>query len=83
MLVLSPPTENAAEALEQFAAEEKITGPRADLEDAIGSVQAQMGNWDEARQAFENAIAVDSSYRKARIHLGSSRPAAERSGGVA
>ena len=59
-----------AEALEQFAAEEKITGPRADLEDAMGSVEAQMGNWAEARQAFEKAIAADSSYRKARIHLG-------------
>ena len=59
-----------AEALEQFAAEEKITGPRADLEDAIGSVEAQMGNWAEARKAFEKAIAADSSYTKARIHLG-------------
>jgi len=59
-----------AEALEQFAAEEKITGPRADVEDSIGAVLAQMGRWDEARHAFEQALAIDSSYARAKVHLG-------------
>src|SRR5215469_10463907 len=59
-----------AEALEQFAAEEKMTGERADLADAIGTVQAQMGNWAEARQSFERALAADASYTRARVHLG-------------
>jgi protein O-GlcNAc transferase len=58
------------EALEQFAAEEKLTGPTAPLEDAIGSVNAQMGRWDEAHTAFERALAADENYAQARIHLG-------------
>ena len=29
----------------QFVAEEAITGPRADLEDAIGTLEAQQGDW--------------------------------------
>ena len=63
-------TGRQSEALEQFAAEEKITGPRADLDDAIGSVEAQMGQWDKARQSFEQAISADPSYVRARVHLG-------------
>ena len=59
-----------AEALEQFAAEEKIAGPRADLRDAIGTVQAQMGRWDQARQSFEKSLALDGSFVRARVHLG-------------
>jgi tetratricopeptide (TPR) repeat protein len=58
------------EALDQLAAEEKITGPAAALEDAIGSVNAQLGRWDDARSAFERAIADDSTFVPARIHLG-------------
>lgn len=57
-------------ALEQFATEEKITGPTASLEDAIGTVDAQMGKWDDAKQAFDKAIAADPSFIRARVHLG-------------
>jgi tetratricopeptide (TPR) repeat protein len=58
------------DALAHLAAEEKITGPTAALEDAIGSVNAQLGRWDDARGAFERAIAADSNFAPARIHLG-------------
>ena len=54
----------------QFVAEEALTGPRADLEDAIGTLDAQQANWQEAQQRFEHAISLDSSYVRARIHLG-------------
>jgi protein O-GlcNAc transferase len=59
---------NAARA--QFEAEEKVTGERADLEDAIGSLDAQLSQWDTARKRFERAIELDSSFTGARIHLG-------------
>ena len=36
----------------QFVAEEAITGPRADLEDAIGTLYAQQKEWQEAEQRF-------------------------------
>lgn len=58
------------EALQQFAAEEQITGPRAEIEDAIGTVHAQMQHWDEARAAFERALSQDPDFVPARIHLG-------------
>ncbi len=54
----------------QFVAEEAITGPRADLEDAIGTLEAQQQNWHDAQQRFDHAISLDASYVKARIHLG-------------
>jgi tetratricopeptide (TPR) repeat protein len=57
------------EALKQFAAKEQITGPRAEIDDAIGTVHAQMQQWDEARAAFERALAEDANYSRARIHL--------------
>src|SRR5579863_8720373 len=57
-------------ALEQFAVEEKLTGPRADVEDAIGLVNAQVGKWDDAKLAFQKAIAADASDVGARVHLG-------------
>ncbi len=59
-----------AEALKEFAKEEKITGPRADLEDAIGTVNAQMGRWNEAQSAFQRALAIDPDSVRARVHLG-------------
>jgi protein O-GlcNAc transferase len=59
------------EALQQFAAEERITGPRAEIDDAIGTVHAQMQQWDEARAAFERALTDNSNYTQARIHLAS------------
>ena len=43
----------------QFVAEEAITGPRSDLEDGIGTLEAQQGNWPEAQQRFEHAISLD------------------------
>ncbi|HEY3705811.1 MAG TPA: tetratricopeptide repeat protein [Terracidiphilus sp.] len=58
------------DALKQFAAEEQITGPRAEIEDAIGTVHAQMGQWDEARAAFERALRENSAFVQARVHLG-------------
>jgi protein O-GlcNAc transferase len=57
------------EAELQFIAEEAITGPRADIEDAIGTLEAQQSKWDEARKRFEHALTLDGSYVRARIHL--------------
>lgn len=57
------------EAKLQFVAEEALTGPRSDLEDAIGSLEAQEGQWDDARQRFEKALSLDKSNVRARIHL--------------
>jgi protein O-GlcNAc transferase len=59
------------EALKQFAAEQRITGPRAEIDDAVGTVHAQMEQWDEARAAFERALTENSNYTQARIHLAS------------
>jgi protein O-GlcNAc transferase len=58
------------EALEQLEAEKKIVGSRADVEDSIGTVYAQMGKWDDARQAFTASVAADGSFVPARVHLG-------------
>lgn len=57
-------------AVTELMAEEKITGERANLEDAIGSLYAQQKDWDEARSRFERALALDGSMEVARIHLG-------------
>ena len=54
----------------QFIAEESLTGPRADLEDAIGTLDASQSRWQEAQERFEHAIALDGSFVRARIHLG-------------
>jgi predicted Zn-dependent protease len=43
-----------AEAIEMFQAAVERGGARPDLFDSIGSLQAQLGNWDAARQAFEH-----------------------------
>lgn len=59
-----------ADALDQFVAEEKVTGPRADIADAVGTLDAQLGKWDDAQHAFERAVAIDPAYQGARIHLG-------------
>jgi len=53
-----------------FQAANKQGGARADTLDAIGSLYAQLRNWDEARPQFELALTTDSSYVLARIHLG-------------
>src|SRR5215831_3932826 len=58
------------EAVIQFVAEEALTGPRADIEDAIGTLYAQQARWQEAQQHFERALSIDQSYARARIHLG-------------
>lgn len=57
------------EAALQFIAEESLTGPRADIEDAIGTMYAQQRKWGEARDRFEHALKLDGSYARARIHL--------------
>jgi protein O-GlcNAc transferase len=54
----------------QLIAEESLSGPRADLEDAIGTLEAQQEKWHEAQERFEHAIALDGSFVRARIHLG-------------
>ena len=64
------PAGELPEALAQFAAEERLTGPRTDIDDAIGTVEAQLGRWDDAQHAFERAIAADGANRSARVHLG-------------
>ena len=53
----------------QFVAEETLTGPRADIEDAIGTLAAQQSKWEEARKKFEHALELDGSYVRARVHL--------------
>ncbi len=58
---------DAAEA--QFLAEEKLTGPRAEISDAIGTLYAQQSRWDEAQKRFEHALEVDPTYMQARVHL--------------
>ncbi len=58
------------QALDQFAAEEALTGPRADLDDAIGTVYAQQGKWPEAESRFQHALSLDGTYTHAQIHLG-------------
>lgn len=63
-------TGRPSEAAAQFEAEEELTGPRADLEDAIGSLDAQQNQWEEARGHFERALALDGSLERARVHLG-------------
>ncbi len=54
----------------QFIAEEAITGPTSALEDAIGVLDAQAQNWQDAQQRFEHAISLDSANVRPRIHLG-------------
>src|ERR1700739_431127 len=54
----------------QFVAEESITGPRADLEDAIGTLEAQQKNWQEAQLHFQHAISLDRTYVRAQCALG-------------
>jgi protein O-GlcNAc transferase len=58
------------EAIAQLIAEEKITGERADLEDAIGALYGQRKQWADAQKRFEHALALDGTLVSARIHLG-------------
>lgn len=57
------------EALAQFAEERKLTGPSAEVDDAIGTVYAQMQRWDDAKAAFQQAVDENGLYTPARIHL--------------
>ena len=61
---------NVDAAIAQLAAEERIAGERADLEDAIGSLYAQQKQWDAARKRFEHAVELDGTLAIARVHLG-------------
>jgi protein O-GlcNAc transferase len=58
------------EAIAMFKAAQERGGDRADLDDAIGSLYAQMSSWEQARAAFDRAIATDMSFVPARVHLG-------------
>ena len=58
------------DATKQLLTEESLTGPRADVEDAIGSLYARQQEWDKARERFEHALTLDSTYTRARVHLG-------------
>jgi len=58
------------QALDVFAAEEALAGARAPLEDAIGSLDAVQGKWQDARERFERAISLDGTFIRARVHLG-------------
>lgn len=57
-------------ALAEFNAEEAAGAKTADVEDAIGSVYAQQGKWDEAKQHSQQALALNGMYVKAWVHLG-------------
>ena len=57
-------------AITELTAEEALAGRRANVDDEIGSLYAQLGNWDAARSQFEHAISLDASMVQARIHLG-------------
>ena len=58
------------EAIRQFTAEESLFGRRPDLDDAIGSIYAQQGQWNEARTRFNDALRTDPNFVPARVHLG-------------
>jgi len=58
------------QAVLQLVAEEAISGPNSNLEDAIGSLDAQQGLWQDAQQHFERALSLDTANVRARIHLG-------------
>lgn len=58
------------DAIVLFRAAEERDSSRPDLDDAIGSLYAQLSEWSEARSAFERAIATDSRFVPSRIHLG-------------
>ena len=58
------------EAALEFVGEEAITGPKAELEDAIGTLDAQRSKWQEAQEHFERALSLDENYVRARVHLG-------------
>ena len=79
MVVRWPQPASRTRRRSQFVAEESLTGPRADLEDAIGTLYAQQAKWQEAQERFEHAIALDGSFVRARIHLGVLYRAAEGS----
>jgi len=53
----------------QFVAEEALTGPRAQIEDSLGMLDAQQSKWDEAQKRFEHALQLDGGYVPARVHL--------------
>ena len=57
------------DALKEFGEERKLTGPSAEVDDAIGTVYAQTGAWDKAKDAFEHAVEENAVYTPARIHL--------------
>ncbi len=57
-------------AITELTAEEALAGRRANVDDEIGSLYAQQGDWDAARSQFEHAISLDGSMVQARIHLG-------------
>src|SRR5271157_3899895 len=58
------------EAIGMFRAAEERGGSGPALDDAVGSLYAQTGNWGQARSEFEHAVAADKTYVPARIHLG-------------
>jgi protein O-GlcNAc transferase len=58
-----------ADALREFGEERKLTGPAAEVDDAIGTVYAQTETWDKAKDAFERAVEENGGYTLARIHL--------------
>lgn len=59
-----------ADALLEFEEEEKLTGAQASVDDAMGTAEAQLQRWDDARTAFERAVEEDGKYTPARVHLG-------------
>jgi tetratricopeptide (TPR) repeat protein len=58
-----------SDAVTEFSEEEKLAGPTADVDDAIGTVEAQMGKWDEAKTSFQRAVDESPFDIPKRLHL--------------
>ena len=69
------------EAKLQFVAEEALTGPRAEIEDALGMLDAQQSRWDEARKSVRACAGTGRVVCASSCASGGGATNAERSAG--